>query len=524
MKITKNLSIGIVTLACVLLGGILESPGAFAATPPDSCFAISSGVISEYYANEGNNGANPACPTVVDIPSTISGQTVTAIGTSAFSAKSITAVTIPSSVTNIGTGAFIANSLTSVVIPDSVTTIGNSAFMFNQLTSLTLGNSVATIGSNAFSNGNQITTLTIPDSMLTIGDSAFTSNQITTLILGSSLNSIGSSAFASNQLTSLTMGSSLENIEPYAFANNQLSGSLVLPSSLIVLGDNAFAGNQLNVVTISDSVTSIGAGAFAQNNITSVTLGAGLTSLPQDIFSYNQLTSVAIPTSIANIDPTAFYLQFADITELSGGDFSSAMDIRYVRLYTADPSNPSNLQDAQTLYPESAFSSDVNGDGDQLDTISFGGHLINPAQMTVNYQNTNGTTLALSSVATGDDLADYLANSNESNDLSHYFRIGAIQGFTAPTIAGYTIVTPSSPHTATLAAADGQNVVTFVYSNPEGGDPSSDISVPRAPDAGVAGREQGPPILLIALAGAGLLLLAGVVSAHKRLFRSAMTR
>lgn len=55
-------------------------------------------------------------------------KTVTKIGNSAFSGKSIASVTIPSTVTEIGTSAFLNTSLTSLVIPSSVTMVQRGAF------------------------------------------------------------------------------------------------------------------------------------------------------------------------------------------------------------------------------------------------------------------------------------------------------------------------------------------------------------------------------------------------------------
>ncbi len=509
---------------------LLAGSPAYATTPPDSCFAFSGGIITSYHNNEGNNPANPACPKDVDIPSTIGGVPVTALGTISFQGAQLTSVTIPNSVTIINDDAFNNNQLISVVIPNSVITIGDSAFFNNNLTSVTLSNTLTSIGDSAFYDndigsitlpntltsigdrafyGNNLTSLVIPSSITAIGWLVFSSNQLTSVTIPSSVVSIGPSAFSDNQLTSVTIPNSVTSIDFAAFANNQLT-SFTLSNTLTSIGDNAFANNKLASVSIPNSVTSIGMGAFTQNELTSLTLGTGLTSLPQDAFSYNRLASVDVPTGITTIDPTAFYLQGANINEIGGGDFSSIMDVYYTRLYTTDPSNPGNLQDAQTIYPEGALGADINGDGDQLDDISAGGHLINPAQATVTYKNATGATLSPTVFTTGIGLTDYIANKNETNDLSRYFRLGSSQSFTAPTIAGYSIITPASPYTTTLLAANTN--INFVYSNQadaETGGNSLPINTPNAPDTGTGNVLNVSGILTAIISG---LILVGAVA------------
>jgi hypothetical protein len=67
---------------------------------------------------------------VVNIPPSIDGIPVTAIGNYAFiNCSSLTAITIPASVTAIGVNAFDGcSSLTSITIPSGVTAIGSYAF------------------------------------------------------------------------------------------------------------------------------------------------------------------------------------------------------------------------------------------------------------------------------------------------------------------------------------------------------------------------------------------------------------
>ena len=440
---------------------IVFTSSAHAAPTPETCFAFNSGTgtITDYYYNEGNNAANPACPRDVEIPSTIGGVNVTSIGDNAFRSNQLSSVTIPNSVTSIGDYAFYSNQLTSITIPSSVTSIGISAFIRNQLSSVTIPNSVTSIGNGAFAQ-NQLSSVTIP----------------------SSVTSISNGAFSTNQLTSVT-----------------------IPSSVASIGDYAFYSNQLTSVTIQSGVTSIGSEAF----------------------SYNQLTSVTIPSSVTSIGgDTAFAFQSPDYTiaqvdngEVPVEDYMNSLV--HVTLITEDPSNPSGLTDG-------VFCIDYDSNG----TSDCSGHLINPASTTTTYTSSDDTELRPSETVVGTAadntpltsyrIVDNLPASTDQADidamLARYFRAGDTRTLTAPTITGYDTITPSSPHTVTLAA--GVNRTDFVYANSqsdgsgEGGGVDGAADTPATSDTsttsaqGGALAETGTNIAAI-LAAAGAVLVGG---------------
>ena len=398
----------------MLAAPILNNGNASAVTTPDSCFAFDSttGTITDYYANQGNNSANPACPKDVDIPAVIGGTAVKVIGDSAFASKSLALVTIPNSVTSIGTAAFYGNNLTSVAIPSSVTSIAGSAFAMNQLTSVA-----------------------IPSSVTSIGVGAFTMNQLTSVTIPSSVTSIDAAAFAMNQLTSVT-----------------------IPSSVTSIGVQAFISNKLNSVTIPSSVTSIGLMAFALQS--SYGASAYSTMVGSDAQAKQEVLS----------------------------------SIWCAQLYTENPSNPNGLKD-EALY------ADIDGDGK---SENIGGHLINPAPVTETYKNNSGVEVAASQTVTGVKtdgtiMHDYLAVNGPviptavdafnptaaelaamAAALSVYQRGGQSFTATAPTVSGYSIITPATPHALILKF--GTNNVDFVYSD-TGDEPTSLIVV--APNTGV---------------------------------------
>lgn len=240
-------------------------PGHTFGPPPvatsESCFAFNagSGAITNYYANEGDDAGNPACPVAVIIPGSIGGAAVTRIDSLALYNKQLTSVTIPNTVTSIGLLSFAFNQLTTVTIPNSVLTIENSAFTTNQLTTVTLSSATTTIGNDAF-RSNQLTSVTIPNSVTSIGNEAFRSNQLTSVTLSNSLVTIGNGAFWANKLTSIVIPSSVTTINNTAFYDNMLT-SVTIPTSVASIGSNAFASNQLISVSVPSS-TSVTSGAF----------------------------------------------------------------------------------------------------------------------------------------------------------------------------------------------------------------------------------------------------------------------
>lgn len=271
----------------------------------------------------GYKGAGGA----VNIPGTIDGLPVKAIGEWAFYSKSVTSVGIPSSITSIGDYAFDScYGLTSVTIPDSVTNLGVYAFPWCfSLTNVTIGNSVTAIGYWAFYECKSLTHVTIPDSVTSIGYWAFAgSDMLTNIMFGKSVTNIDSQAFDyCSSLTSIQVDSlnpvyssvdgvlfdksqrtlskfplgrtgsyaipdGVTNIGPGAFATSWSLTNLTLPDSLTRIGSGALSGFAgLTRIAIPDSVTSIGTNAFAGClHLTTVTIGSGVTNIEDEAFAY----------------------------------------------------------------------------------------------------------------------------------------------------------------------------------------------------------------------------------------------
>lgn len=170
--------ISLLVAVCMMITMLpLSAVTAFAEDTSTGGTAIYKGYEYTYTVNGGNatitdfDGPTDGHFYDIDIPGTLGGHTVTAIGDWAFdSSDYLTGVTIPQSVTSIGDYAFLdCHKLTNVTIPQSVTSIGKSAFYrCYALTTLSLGENIEKIGSYAFAECRHLTNVTIPEKVETI--------------------------------------------------------------------------------------------------------------------------------------------------------------------------------------------------------------------------------------------------------------------------------------------------------------------------------------------------------------------
>lgn len=250
----------------------------------------------------------------VEIPDTISGRPVTAIGANVFNQnKNITSVTIPDSVTSIGEGAFYdCRSLDSVNMPTSLISIGDWAFYQCQgLSSVTIPDSVTTIGEAAFLNSN-ISSLTIGKGVTSIGDAAFRyCVSLDNINILNGVTSISNQMFSEcTELVSVTIPDSVTSIGVGAFSGCEKLSRVTIPRGVKSIGVSAFYEcGSLTSVTIPDSVTSIGVGAFTRCvNLANVTIPNSVNSIGANAFlGCGSLLTVTLPDSVTSIGADAFY-------------------------------------------------------------------------------------------------------------------------------------------------------------------------------------------------------------------------
>lgn len=235
----------------------------------------------------------------VNVPSTVNGLPVTAIGDYAFWNCTATVINIADSVVSIGNNAFQnCTVLTTVKIPDSVKSIGECAFSScTALRSITIPDSVTSIGNMAFRFCTSLENVTVNNSVTSIGDRAF----------------IGCSALKINTKTVAPVNEDSKDIFEYKKIDSEIeitkyTGSdseVVIPATINGLpvrsiGKNAFRfHDEIKSVKIPKSVNLVGEYAFSYcESLTDIIIPAKY--IREYAFSHcTALTSVTILYSIS---------------------------------------------------------------------------------------------------------------------------------------------------------------------------------------------------------------------------------
>ena len=253
---------------------------------------------------------------VLNIPESIEGHAVTAIGYHAFSGtESVNArfeeIYLPDSITSIGAAAFYWNpSLKTIRFPAHLEVIPSSTlYQCSSLSQIIWPESLKEIGEYAFGKISGIQTLTIPEGVERIGTAAFsTCNRLVEIKLPESLVEIEESVFwGCEKLKQLHLPQDLEKVPSNLCYNCTALEEVQLPQKATTIGDGAFNGcKALCSIILPSTLQSIEEKAFYGCPLTELTLPATVTSIGDSAFTANCLTEVDLPDSLSYLGSNAF--------------------------------------------------------------------------------------------------------------------------------------------------------------------------------------------------------------------------
>ena len=284
-KLTGLLAIPLLVTACFAFV-FSYSQQSYAAVVPESCydFDAGTGTINAY-----DPLADLDCVTDIDIPATIGGVSVTAIGNGAFAGANITSVHFPSSITSIGYGSFNGVVLTDVTIAAAGDlTIYNGSFGTYQGTTLSITAAGDLTIYESFSSMPNLSSLVIDaGENLVINNSFKNSTTLASVSIHANDNMTLLSAFQSITLGLVDLSAGGNTTISSSSFSNVIATTFSVDTDGALLVDSAITGSgssiELLELTSGSTLTVQGGGVYNIPQLESLSLssGAGLMSLQQ---------------------------------------------------------------------------------------------------------------------------------------------------------------------------------------------------------------------------------------------------
>ena len=235
-----------------------------------------------YELNETGEIVNLLCTNIdavsgnLNIPSTIDGKTVRALGKMNYSdgifesCEGLTGITLPNTLNTIGYRAFYNCSgiKGSIDIPDTVTKVGEAAFQNTSITSVSLSENMTSISRYLFNGCVALKNITMPSKLTTIEDSAFRGCvALESITIPDTVTKIEGNVFREcSALTNITLSKNLTKIDENLFHNCISLTSIIIPESVTFITGGTYESfrycKSLEKVLIPDGVVVIEDGAF----------------------------------------------------------------------------------------------------------------------------------------------------------------------------------------------------------------------------------------------------------------------
>ena len=232
-----------------------------------------------------------------------------------YGCNKVESLKLSNATTEVGDYVFAyCTALTNVELPEGLVFTGKGEFAkCTKLSKVTIPSTMVTIGDETFDGCIELVKVSLPDTVTSLGKAAFRGcTKLLAIHYSTALKTIGDDAFnGCNQLASNVFPETLEKIGARAFANCESFVNLTIPENVTAIGSQAFVNcHGINHLTIdSNQLTTCGTGIFSQCLVRTVKFPEGIAVIPANLFNQATFTTdsvMTIPNTVTTIGKGAF--------------------------------------------------------------------------------------------------------------------------------------------------------------------------------------------------------------------------
>ena len=250
---------------------------------------------------------------ILDIPATLNGKQVSAIGENCFAGKvCLKSVRIPEGVTQIGDYAFeCCSALQKVYFPYSLRSIGDGVFSgCGSLILADLQEGLESIGNGAFLCCDSLVQMELPETLTSVGEFAFADCEALASVRfnGDKVLALPDRVFyGCTSLSRLRLPESVSNVGKRAFSGCEKLENLYFGTPLTELGEYAFEScSKLANVNLTAETIPSGLMNGCQE-LAWFSVADGTACISYGAFRNSGISDLSIPASVETIEPGAFY-------------------------------------------------------------------------------------------------------------------------------------------------------------------------------------------------------------------------
>ncbi len=237
----------------------------------------------------------------LEIPETVGGYPVTAIGDSAFYDLTVDKMILPASVTEIGNNAFEKAGTLDILVASGVTKIGDFAFKDSDIYDFTLPENLNQLGKGAFLGCEYLESINISE------DNGFFCS-VNGVLFNESKDELIAYPMGKAD-TIFTVPVEVEEIAPYAFCKRSVSSELteVILSNVVTIGDYAFEYAKLTKISLGTALVNIGDSAFENCSFTEIVLPDTVRTIGKEAFAYSgTVNAISVPEGVERLEDGVF--------------------------------------------------------------------------------------------------------------------------------------------------------------------------------------------------------------------------